>query len=177
MSLPAPRFRTVTWREGTAGERRSRFAARRVRPAPRDYLREETRCEEGLLIEWPKGATEPTQYWLLTLAPDTSVKQLAWTVKLRWRIERDYQELKDELGLAHFEGRGCGVPQFSTGELGVPWRGFHHHAPLSRAAYAFPVRERGLFSPSGVGSPLELPLPRVPRGFRPRGASDSAGTA
>jgi SRSO17 transposase len=163
LSLPAERFRTVSWREGTAGPLRSRFAALRVRAAHRDYLLPEPRGEEWLLVEWPKDAPEPTKYWLSTLAPHTSLKKLVRTVKLRWRIDRDYQELKDELGLNHYEGRG--------------WRGFHHHATLCIAAYAFLIGERGLFPPSGVGPRPQLPGARVPRDFRPRGAPDPTRTA
>src|SRR5262249_24268636 len=136
LALPAKVFRKVTWREGTRGRMRSRFAVVRVRPAHRDYWRTAPRAEEWLLIEWPEGEQAPTKYWLSTLPPTTSVRRLVYIVKLRWRIERDYQELKDEIGLGHFEGRG--------------WRGFHHHATLSIAAYAFLVAERGLFSPEGT---------------------------
>jgi SRSO17 transposase len=163
LALPARRFRTVSWREGTAGQLRSRFAALRVRAAHRDYLLPEPRGEEWLLVEWPKDAPEPTKYWLSTLAANASLKKLVRTVKLRWRIDRDYQELKDELGLNHYEGRG--------------WRGFHHHATLCIAAYAFLIRERGLFSPSGVGSRPQLPVARVPGDFRPRGAPDPTRAA
>jgi SRSO17 transposase len=156
-------YRTVTWREGSKGEMSSRFCARRVRAAHRDYDRGDLRDQEWLLVEWPEGADEPTKYYLSTMPNRTSVKSLVRTVKLRWRIERDYEELKQEIGLGHYEGRG--------------WRGVHHHASLSIAAYAFLVAERGLFSPSGTsrGAP-KLKAARVPRGFRPRGAPDSART-
>src|SRR5215469_1990882 len=90
----------------------SRFAAVRVRPAHRDYNRVSPRPEEWCLIEWPKGEAEPTKYWLSTLPADMPLRDLVDLAKLRWRIERDYQELKQELGLGHYEGRG--------------WRGFHH---------------------------------------------------
>ena len=154
-------YRKVTWSEGSKGEMSSRFCALRVRAAHRDYDRAEVRDEEWLLVEWPEGAEEPTKYYLSTLPKRTSVKTLVRTVKLRWRIERDYEELKQEIGLGHYEGRG--------------WRGFHHHASLSIAAYAFLVAERGRFSPSGVGRGTpRLKAARVPRGFRPRGAPDPA---
>jgi len=136
--LPAEQFRKVSWREGTRGKMSSRFAAVRVRPAHRDYLRSELRAEEWLLIEWPKGAAAPTQYWLATLPRRASLKKLVSCAKLRWRIERDYEELKQELGLGHDEGR--------------KWRGFHHHATMCIAAYAFLIAERGLFPPRGTGS-------------------------
>ena len=76
----------------------------------------EPRAEEWLLIEWPAGENAPTKYWLSTLPEDISFRRLVDFAKLRWRMERDYQELKQEVGLGHFEGRG--------------WRGFHHHATL-----------------------------------------------
>ncbi len=153
------RFRSVTWRQGTRTRLTSRFCARRVRPAHRDYWRAEPRAEQWLLIEWPAGQKEPTKYFLSTLLADTPLTTLVRIAKLRWRIERDYEELKDELGLDHYEGRG--------------WRGFHHHATLCIAAYGFLAVERGLFPPSGV-SLLGLPfhIAPVPEGFRPRGAPD-----
>ena len=153
------KFRTITWRQGTRASLSSRFCALRVRPAHRDHKLVEPRAEEWLLIEWPAGQSEPTKYSLSTMPADTPLTTLVRTIKLRWRIERDYQELKDELGLDHYEGRG--------------WRGFHHHATLCIAAYGFLAVERGLFSPSGV-SLLGLPIANapVPEGFRPRGAPD-----
>jgi SRSO17 transposase len=120
LALPPTAWRPVRWREGTRGAMRSRFARLRVRPAHRDELRTAPRAEEWLLIEWPRAEPEPTKYWLSTLPVTTSVPDLVRLAKLRWRIERDYQELKDELGLDHFEGRG--------------WRGFHHHGALCIAA-------------------------------------------
>jgi SRSO17 transposase len=156
--LPEGAWRTVTWREGTRGAMRSRFARLRVRPAHRDEQRAEPRPEEWLLIEWPRGEDAPTKYWLSTLPPMTPVAELVHLAKLRWRIERDYQELKDELGLDHFEGRG--------------WRGFHHHGALCIAAYAFLAAERARFSPP---APLAfLRAPRFPKGFTPRGAPGAA---
>jgi SRSO17 transposase len=99
MSLPSTAFREVTWRE--AGERklRSRFAAVRVRAAHRDYEKAEPHAEEWLLIEWPRGEAEPTKYWVSTLPPATKLKALIKMAKQRWIIERDYEELKQELGL------------------------------------------------------------------------------
>jgi SRSO17 transposase len=121
-------WRTIKWREGTAEWLSSRFARLRVRITHRDYNLTEARPEEWLLIEWPKGEDEPTKYWLSTLPKDVSFRRLVDTAKLRWRIERDYQELKQEVGLGHFEERG--------------WRGFHHHATLCVAAYGFLISER-----------------------------------
>lgn len=155
MALPGDAWRQVTWREGTAGTLTSRFAAVRVRPAHRDTDRAEPRAEEWLLVEWPGGEEEPTKYWLSTLPETAAIGELVATAKLRWRIERDFEELKQELGLGHFEGRG--------------WRGFHHHASLCIAAYGFLVAERCRFSPPGW-SPRPG-VPERPAGFRPRGSS------
>ena len=114
--LPARAWRTIEWREGTAVRLSSRFARVRVRVAHRDYWLTEPRPEEWLLIEWAPGESEPTKYWLSTLPDNISFPRVVDLAKLRWRIERDYQDLKQEVGLGHFEGRG--------------WRGFHHHATL-----------------------------------------------
>ena len=118
----------LTWREGTNTKLSSRFAAVRVRAAHHDTLRTEPRDEEWLLVEWPKGESEPTKYFLCTLPADISRKALVAAVKIRWRIERDHQELKQEFGLDHYEGRN--------------WRGFHHHATLCIAAYGFLIGQR-----------------------------------
>src|SRR4028118_140432 len=106
--LPARAWRTVTWREGSRTALTSRFAALRVRPAHRDTLRPEPWPEEWLLVEWPKGAEEPAKYWLSNLPPRTALRGLVRTAKARWLIERDYQELKQEIRLGHYEGRGGG---------------------------------------------------------------------
>ncbi len=102
--LPPRAWRTIEWREGTAVRLSSRFARVRVRAAHRDYWLAEPRAEEWLLIEWPQGENEPTKYWLSTLPDDITFRRLVDIAKLRWRIERDYQELKQEVGLGHFEG-------------------------------------------------------------------------
>lgn len=159
-SLLTEAFQEVAWREGAKGMMASRFAAVRVRAAHRDYYRREPRPEEWLLIEWPAKETEPTKYWLSTLAPTTPISELVRQAKERWHIERDYQELKDELGLDHYEGRN--------------WRGFHHHASLCIAAYAFLVAERSRFSPlSRIRSALGLQVPPVSAGFRRRGSPEA----
>jgi SRSO17 transposase len=156
-SLPAEAWRTVHWREGTRHKLRSRFAALRVRPAHRDYWQAEPHAQEWLLIEWPKDQAEPTKYWLSTLSTAAKVKELVAIAKQRWIIERDYQELKQELGLGHYEGRG--------------WRGFHHHATLCIAAYGFLLAERSRFSPSARAGKLDLCAPPLPPGFQSRGAA------
>ena len=91
-ALPAEAWRTVAWREGSNAELSSRFAAVRLRPASRDFNRSEAHAEEWLLIEWPQGEAEPSKYWLSTLPAMTPIAELVDTAKLRWRIERDYQE-------------------------------------------------------------------------------------
>lgn len=163
MRLPSSAFQEITWREGAARKLRSRFAAVRVRPAHRDYERAEPYAEEWLMIEWPRSEPEPTKYWLATLSPNTPLKALAKMAKHRWIIERDYQELKQELGLGHFEGRN--------------WRGFHHHATLCIAAYGFLVAERTRFSPSARAGHLPFAAPGLPPQFRPRGSPRSSRAA
>jgi SRSO17 transposase len=106
MALPRKMWKTVRWREGTKGDLVSRFAAVRVRPSHRDYWRAAPRPEEWLLIEWPECEDAPTKYWLSTLPDTTPIATLVDTAKLRWRIERDFQDLKQEIGLDHYEGRG-----------------------------------------------------------------------
>jgi SRSO17 transposase len=156
LSLPAEAWKKVTWRQGTKQKMQSRFAALRMRPAHRDYWRAEPHPEEWLLIEWPADESEPTKYWLSTLPANIALVELVHLAKHRWIIERDYQELKQELGLGHYEGRG--------------WRGFHHHATLCIAAYGFLVAERNRFSPSARIGNLGLPAPEPPPDFRPRGS-------
>src|SRR6185437_5931211 len=133
----------------------SRFAALRIRPAHREGRDKRPFAEQWLLVEWPRGETEPTKYWLSNLAATTSLRELVWFAKHRWIIERDYEELKQELGLGHYEGRN--------------WRGFHHHATLCLAAYGFLVAERSRFPPSAPAPRLDLRVPRLPPRFRPRG--------
>jgi SRSO17 transposase len=155
LDLPKRAWRTIGWREGTAGRLSSRFARVRVRAARGRQLR----GEEWLLIEWPKGEKEPTKYWLSTLPADITFKRLVDLAKLRWRIERDYQELKQELGLGHFEGRS--------------WRGFHHHATLCIAAYGFLISERETIPPSAPRAAARLTKLELPADYRPRGAANS----
>jgi SRSO17 transposase len=160
MELAADAWQTIAWREGSNTVLTSRFARRRVRPAPQAAGRgepAEPAAEEWLLIEWPEGEAEPTRYWLSTLPADISFERLVDLTKLRWRIERDYQELKQEVGLGHYEGRG--------------WRGFHHHASLCIAAYGFLISERETIPPSGGPRTRHGMRSAVPVGYRPRGAA------
>jgi SRSO17 transposase len=147
-ALPASAWRTVTWRQGTAKPLSSRFAAVRVRAAHRQNL-SDLRPEEWLVIEWPVSEAAPTKYHLSNLPNTSTLDDLVATIHLRWRVERDYQELKDEIGIDHFEGRS--------------WRGFHHHAALCIAAYGFIAAERArLFPPETV---TFIP---VPNGAQPK---------
>ena len=161
--LPSPAWMDIGWRQGSKGTLRSRFAAVRVRPAHRDYKRTEPHPEEWILIEWPKKESEPTKYWLSTLPAKISPKALVKIAKHRWIIERDYEELKQELGLGHYEGRS--------------WRGFHHHChvvyrrlwvPGQRAEPFFPLFRVGHVGLSAADSPPD---------FRPRGSPHPTRTA
>jgi SRSO17 transposase len=152
-ALPASSYRTVAWREGTNTLLSSRFARVRVRAAQAGR----SRNEEWLLIEWPRDEAEPTHYFLANLPETIALEDLVATVKMRWRIERDYLELKQELGLGHYEGRN--------------WRGFHHHASLCIAAYGFLMLERLSGSKK---NPARLKAPVLPEAFRPRGARPDA---
>ena len=161
MGLAPQAWQSVTWREGTNTELSGRFAALRVRPAHRDYLQTEMRAEEWLLIEWPEDEKEPAKYFLSTAPEYASLEQLVFVAKMRWRIERDYQDLKQDFGLGHFEGRG--------------WRGFHHHATLSIAAYGFLMAQR-LKMPSSSEAEVkknfaQRQMPAVPEDFVPRGSA------
>jgi hypothetical protein len=162
-SLPQSAFETITWREGACEPLSSRFARVRVCPAHRDYNLTAPRPEEWLLIEWPLGEDEPTKYWLSTLPQTVGFASLVDTAKLRWRIERDYLDLKQEIGIGHYEGRG--------------WRGFHHHATLCIAAYAFLILERETIPPSGSRCIGAIEKAGVPEGYRPRGRAAQAGEA
>jgi len=160
MGLAPQAWQAVTWREGTNAELSGRFAALRVRPAHRDYLQTEMRAQEWLLVEWPEADKEPVKYFLSTAPEYASLAQLVFVTKMRWRIERDYQDLKQDFGLSHFEGRG--------------WRGFHHHATLSIAAYGFLMAQR-LKMGSGAQAEVkknfaQCQIPAVPEDFVPRGS-------
>ena len=160
-ALPEHAWRTIRWREGSADWLSSRFARVRVRVGYNGAIPGQV-AEEWLLIEWPEGETKLSKYkyWLSTLPAEIGLRQLVDITKMRWRIERDYQELKQEIGLGHYEGRG--------------WRGFHHHATLCIAAYGFLVSERAAIPPSGPRSPARLSTPALPDGYRPRGSALAA---
>ena len=159
--LEPSQWQTLEWREGTNFTLRSRFARVRVRAAHRDHKRTQMRPEQWVLIEWPEGHKEPMKYWLSTLPEDVPLQRMVFEAKMRWRIERDYQDLKQELGLGHYEGRG--------------WRGFHHHASLSIAAYGFLMAQQ-LRHPDGAGKKNSArrtkdgAQPPLPTHYKPRGS-------
>jgi len=116
--------RPVSWREGDRGALSGHFTCLRVRPA-----NDAQRGDDGMLpdrwliAEWPPHKTEPVKYWLSNLPADTPLKRLVELAKLRWRVEHDYRELKQCLGLDHYEGRS--------------YRGLHHHLTCVTVAHAF----------------------------------------
>jgi SRSO17 transposase len=123
--LPKKAWRTITWRQGTKGPMRSRFAQVKVWAA-HGWKRQEhpKRVMERLLIEWPEDTAAPTDYWLAQLGEQSlGLRRLVKTARARWRVELDYRELKEELGLDHYEGRH--------------WLGWHHHVTLVSMAFAF----------------------------------------
>ena len=152
LSLPAQAFHTISWREGTNEPLSERFAALRVRHAGGNAGKARLRPLQWLLIEWPADQTEPSKYVLSTLPEDTPINELVGVAHPRWRIESDYQDLKQDFGLDHYKGRG--------------WRGFHHHASLRIAAYGFLMTGR-LIADKPVGSKKTssnakcLPFPRT----------------
>ncbi len=157
MSLPEGTYQAVSWREGTNDTLTSRFAAVRVRTAYKDYWRSTLRPEEWLLIEWPEGDAEPLKYFLSTLSADMPLDRLVYVTKMRWRIERDYRELKQEFGLGQYEGRN--------------WRGLHHHATLCIAAYGFLLHQR--LTQGSKKNAARPQAPGLPEGFVPRGGGKS----
>lgn len=157
-SLPSRAFQTISWREGTNETLSGRFAAVRVRHAGGNAGKARLRPEQWLLIEWPASDAEPSKYVLSTLPEETPINELVSVAHQRWRIERDYQDLKQDFGLGHYEGRG--------------WRGFHHHAALSIAAYGFLMAER-LVADKSVGGKknfIARQVPAVPKDYIPRGS-------
>ena len=133
----------------------------------RDYWRNQPWPEVTVLAEWPDGEAEPTKIWFANIYADTSLEHLVQLAELRWRSERDYLELEQELGLGHFAGRG--------------WRGFHHHASLCIAACGYLLEQRSALSPSGRpngpdgGVEPERPQPApLPASYIPRGSPRKA---
>ncbi len=163
-ALPASTFQTISWRQGTNEMLSGRFAAVRVRHAGGNIGKARLHPEQWLLIEWPAGDADPLKYYLSTLPDDIALNDLVAQAHMRWRIERDYQDLKQELGLGHYEGRG--------------WRGFHHHAALSIAAYGFLVTERiAAGKPAGAKKNFAVcKVPALPADYLPRGSPPRTAT-
>jgi SRSO17 transposase len=122
------RFRSVRWREGSQGQRHSRFWASRVQSAHRWSTGAAPGKAVWLLIEWPPEEAVSTKYYLCDLPASLSLRRMVAITRGRWRVEQDYQQLKEELGLDHFEGRS--------------WTGWHHHVTLVMIAHAFLRREQ-----------------------------------
>jgi SRSO17 transposase len=117
------RFRNVTWREGSRGKLTARFWAARVQTAHDWNHGQAPGPEVWLMVEWPAGEPEPAKYYLCDLPKNASLRQLVATTRGRWRVEQDYQQMKEELGLDHFEGRS--------------WTGWHHHVTMVMLAHLF----------------------------------------
>ncbi len=126
-ALPADAWAEVRWREGTKGPMEGRFAVVRAQPSHGHVRGKVTEPVEWLLIEWPPGTSEPTKFWLSNLPESTPLQELVYWAKIRWWVEQNYQQLKDDLGLDHFEGRS--------------WAGWHHHVTLAMTAFDFLVME------------------------------------
>jgi SRSO17 transposase len=122
-AIQAKGWKTIRWRQGTKGWLESRFVALRVQPSHGFVRGQPPHREVWLLTEWPKSEKEPTKYFLCDLPATYSLRRLVRLAKCRWKIEQDYQQLKEELGLDHYEGRS--------------WIGWHHHATLVMLAHAF----------------------------------------
>ena len=146
--LPKKNWRTITWRDGTNTPLSSRFQRVRVRATGDGTTTADP--EEWLLVEWPEGEKEPAKFWLSTLAETMTIHRMIDLTMMRWRIERDYHELKQEVGLGHFEGRG--------------WRGFHHHATMVSPLMDFSSPKEALFPPEDLDPDIfskDLPFPKV----------------
>lgn len=126
-SLPAEDWTEVVWREGTKGPMKGRFAGLRVQPSHGHVQGKVTEPVQWLLVEWPPEEAQPTKFWLSNLPEGTTLRELVYWAKIRWWVEQNYQQLKDELGLDHFEGRS--------------WVGWHHHVTLTMIAFDFLVLE------------------------------------
>ena len=162
LSLPKRAWRTIEWREGAVEPLRSRFARLRIRAAHRDYWLAEPRPEEWLLIEWPKDESEPTKYWLSTLPQNIAFPDLVDAAKLRWRIERDYQELSRRSGL-------------DTSKVAV---GGASTTTLPCASQPTdPDLRAGEDSPSASRSSRTFPKSAIPSVYRPRGSAAPARTS
>ena len=125
--LEAENWKRVVWRQGTKGELRSRFAAVRAQPSHGHNQKHVNDVMGRLLIEWPEAEPEPTKYWISNLGINAEIRDLVYWAKIRWWVEQNNQQLKQEVGLTHFEGR--------------TWTGWHHHVTLCMMAFDFLVME------------------------------------
>ena len=157
LALPDSAFHTISWREGSNARLTGRFAALRVRCAGSNVGKARLLPEQWLLIEWLADQAEPEKYYLSTLPETAAINDLVAAAHMRWRIERDYQDLKQDLGLGHYEGRG--------------WTGFHHHASLSIAAYGYlmALRLRTGKDVGGKKNTIQRQIPAVSQDYIPRG--------
>ena len=157
LALPDSAFHTISWREGSNARLTGRFAALRVRCAGSNVGKARLLPEQWLLIEWLADQAEPEKYYLSTLPETAAINDLVAAAHMRWRIERDYQDLKQNLGLEHYEGRG--------------WTGFHHHASLSIAAYGYlmALRLRTGKDVGGKKNTIQRQIPAVSQDYIPRG--------
>lgn len=164
LDLPDSAFHNISWREGSNERLTGRFAALRVRCAGGNVGKARLLPEQWLLIEWPADQAEPEKYYLSNLPEASALNDLVCAAHMRWRIERDYQDLKQDLGLGHYEGRG--------------WRGFHHHATLSIAAYGFLMAQRlkSGRDASGKKNFIQRQVPAVPKDYIPRGSPARAAS-
>jgi SRSO17 transposase len=146
--LPRSAWRWVRWREGSGADLTGRFAMIRVRVGP-----DGAEDEQTLLVEWPTGDRDPSGYWLVTLPPATPLAEVVATAKARWWVEQGYRDLKQEVGLGDYEGRG--------------WRGFHHHVTLTFVAYGFLVMRRCQTAQPAGGRAAPYTFPVVTDPARP----------
>ena len=154
-------WRRITWREGTNTKLGVPLRRRARPPGPSRYRSIGTPCR-GMVpdrVAEGRGTSQP-KYWFSTLPANTALADLVREAKRRWRIERDYQDLKQELGLGHYEGRG--------------WRGFHHHATLVHRCLRLPDRRAGRDSPLSRRKAALVRAPPIPDDYRPRGSPRQA---
>lgn len=126
------KYRKYSVADGRGGTKSGYFAFERVHLAEGHTKGRPPSEIQWLICEW-RPAKKEHRYYVSSLPRSTSKSELVRLTKLRWRIERDYQEMKGEIGLDHFEGR--------------TWRGFHHHATLCAVAHGFLAIQRRVFSP------------------------------
>jgi SRSO17 transposase len=127
LALPAWKWKTIRWREGSKGHLVSRFTAMRIQPAHGYRNHDSLPPRQWLLVEWPHQEKEPTKFWFCSLPHQTGLRRLVRLAKIRWQVEQNYQQQKHELGLDHYEGRG--------------YRGWHHHVTMNMVAYGFLLLE------------------------------------